>query len=49
MLSRGLIVADKAVEYFEAIASKLYRYPAVDAATFRRSVMDVFGSTESRG
>jgi hypothetical protein len=44
MLARGLIGREKAVEYFEAIEPKLYRYPAVDAASFRRAVMEVFAA-----
>jgi uncharacterized nucleotidyltransferase DUF6036 len=44
MLSRGLITREKAVEDFVAIEPKLYRYPAVDAASFRSAVMDIFAA-----
>ncbi len=43
MLARGLVTAQAAREAFEAIAPNLYRYPAIDAATFRRAVERTFG------
>jgi hypothetical protein len=49
MLERNLIASAKAVEYFEVIEPKLYRYPAVDAATFRKAVIEMFGVSGSRG
>lgn len=42
MLSRGLIDPKQALAYFESVASKLYRYPAIDDATFRRAVFEKF-------
>ena len=44
LIRRGLVDADGLMEYFEAIAPDLYRYPALDAASFRRSVEDVVAS-----
>ena len=40
MFERGLIEPDKIREYFAAIEPRLYRYPAVDAASFRAAVDD---------
>jgi hypothetical protein len=38
MLSRGLVTRDRLESLFSAIEPTLYRYPAIDAATFRRAV-----------
>jgi len=38
LLDRGLIDRARLVEYFEAIAPNLYRYPAVDPPSFRRAL-----------
>jgi hypothetical protein len=38
MFERGLIEAGKLLEYFAAIEPRLYRYPAIDAPSFRRAV-----------
>jgi len=38
MFVRGLIEAGKLLEYFTAIESRLYRYPAIDAPAFRLAV-----------
>jgi hypothetical protein len=38
MFRRGLIDKKKLMELFEAIEPRLYRYPALDPATFRRAV-----------
>ena len=38
LLRRGLIDAGKLWDYFEAIEPKIYRYPAIDAASFRAAV-----------
>lgn len=43
MLRLGLIEAEKALRYFETLAPELYRYPAIDPATFRRAVEEAFG------
>lgn len=39
MLARGLVTRSGLAEYFEAIAQELYRFPAIDAASFRKAVM----------
>jgi non-ribosomal peptide synthetase component F len=38
LLARGLVTADGLLEYFDAIEGDLYRFPALDAASFRRAV-----------
>jgi len=43
MVDRGLVDPRKARELFEAIESMLYRYPAIDPASFRRAVEAAFG------
>ncbi len=43
MLSRGLIDSAGAWQYFASIEPQLYRYPAVDPQSFRRSVEEAFG------
>lgn len=43
MLERGLVDAAGLREYFDAIEPMLYRYPAIDAASFRQAVLDVVG------
>lgn len=41
MLDRALVTPEHLREYFEAISGRLYRYPAVDEASFRRSLDDL--------
>jgi hypothetical protein len=41
MFERRLIEAGKLLEYFSAIEPRLYRYPAIDAKSFRMAVDDV--------
>jgi hypothetical protein len=43
MLARGLIDARESWAYFTAIEPQLYRYPAVDPASFRNGVGQMFG------
>lgn len=43
MLRRGLIEREALRAYFDAIAPRLYRYPALDPAAFRRAVDDTIG------
>jgi len=43
MLSRGLIDAPGAWQYFTSIEPQLFRYPAIDPGSFRRSVEEAFG------
>lgn len=38
MLRRGLIEPARLLRYFEEMEPRLYRYPAIDPATFRRAV-----------
>src|ERR687888_2510183 len=38
MLDRGLIDREQALEYFDQIEPELYRFPAIDPASFRRRV-----------
>lgn len=38
LLRRGLVERDRLAAYFEAIAPDLYRYPALDPASFRARV-----------
>ena len=44
MLARGLIDRGRALEYFGRIEPELYRFPALDPATFRRAVVTTFQS-----
>jgi hypothetical protein len=41
MIERGLIDTKKLRSFFIEIESNLYKYPAIDPATFRRAVEDV--------
>ena len=43
MLRRGLVEPARAWQYFQGIEADLYRFPAVDARSFRRAVEEVFG------
>jgi len=43
MIERGLVDRRRLFEEFEAIAPLLYRYPAVDPASFRRAVLEAAG------
>ncbi|MGI8927407.1 MAG: DUF6036 family nucleotidyltransferase [Tepidiformaceae bacterium] len=43
MIERGLIDPRRALEYFSRIEPELYRFPAVDAPSFRRAVEESFG------
>ncbi len=43
MLTRRMIEPADVWTYFDGIESQLYRYPAVDPASFRRAVGDMFG------
>jgi hypothetical protein len=42
MLERRLIDPGKALALFRAIEPRLYRYPALDPASFRRAVEEMF-------
>jgi hypothetical protein len=42
MLARGLVQSARALDLFAQIEPGLYRYPAIDAPTFRKTVESVF-------
>ena len=44
MIARKLIDRSRALEYFARIEPELYRFPALDAPSFRRAVEEAFGS-----
>jgi hypothetical protein len=44
MVQSGLVTPGHALAYFERIEPQLYRYPAVDSASFRRAVEETFGA-----
>ncbi len=48
MLDRSLIVPETAVHLFDRIEPKLYRYPAIAPASFRRDVERMMGSSAPR-
>ena len=41
MIGRGLIERRRLLEYFEAIEPRIYRYPAIDGASFRAAIEQV--------
>jgi hypothetical protein len=45
MLERGLVDRDGALAYFEQIEPDLFRFPAIDPATFRARVEEILGPT----
>jgi hypothetical protein len=45
MIARGLIERAKAWDLFRAIETKLYHFPAIDPARFRRAVGDALGAS----
>ncbi|MGH2427544.1 MAG: DUF6036 family nucleotidyltransferase [Candidatus Limnocylindria bacterium] len=44
MLSRGLIEGRRALELFDQVEPELYRYPAIDPASFRAKVEATFSA-----
>jgi len=42
MVGRGLVEPRRALEYFARVEPELYRFPAIDAASFRRAVEEAF-------
>lgn len=46
MMDRGFIDPTRARELFQRIEPQLYRFPAIDPATFRRAVEATFGAGE---
>ena len=49
MIRLGVIEPERAREYFRRIESDVYRYPAIDLASFRARVDVAFGGDERRG
>jgi hypothetical protein len=43
MVGRGLVDPADAIAQFEAIEPQLYRHPAIDPASFRATVEELFG------
>jgi len=41
MIRRGLVDRKRLIEYFHHIEPELYRYPALDPTTFRRSLEEI--------
>lgn len=46
LIGRGLLTRDRLQEYFDDIEADLYRFPAIDAASFRRAVEAVTTARE---
>ena len=44
LVERGLVIPERALQYFEQIEPELYRYPAIDPAAFQRRVEEMFAS-----
>jgi hypothetical protein len=42
MVQRGFVEPRRALRYFEQVEPHLYRYPAIDAPSFRRAVEEIF-------
>lgn len=42
MIARELVDRQRAIAYFERIEPDLYRFPAIDAASFRQAVVRSF-------
>jgi hypothetical protein len=49
LIRRRLVEPDRLADYFEAIAPDLYRYPALDPASFRRAVEAVVDAAADDG
>jgi hypothetical protein len=49
MLDRGLVEPGRLLELFEAIEPRLYRFPAIDPASFRRRLLDVLAGRRDEG
>jgi hypothetical protein len=43
MIATGLVAPADAVTQFDSIEAELYRFPAIDPPSFRRSVEELFG------
>ena len=49
MISNGLVDPADARAQFELVEPKLYRFPAIDPASFRKSVEELFGQMGREG
>lgn len=49
LLARGLVDPQKLRELFESVAGRLYRYPAIDPASFRKRLDDALRPTPRGG
>ena len=49
MIQRGLIEPKRLLELFSSIEDQLYRYPAIDGASFRRAVERTVAEANPRG
>jgi hypothetical protein len=49
MLDRGLVTAPSNWRYFEQVAERLVRYPALDRRALERSLATLFGSKAGIG
>jgi hypothetical protein len=49
LIGRGLVDPNRLAEYFEAIEPSLYRFPALDAASFRQAVALVIEKAKGAG
>ena len=48
LIDRGLVDAGRLSEYFEAIRPNLYRFPAIDTASFERAVTEALAASRER-
>ncbi|MEO7189461.1 MAG: DUF6036 family nucleotidyltransferase [Vicinamibacterales bacterium] len=48
LMDRRLIDPDRLQDYFDAIADNIYRYPAIDASSFRRAVLEAVARGKAR-
>ena len=46
MLARSLVTRPGLLDYFEAIEPELYRFPAIDPASFRKAVSAIVSPTD---
>jgi hypothetical protein len=49
MIQRGLIEPKRLIELFSRIEDQLYRYPAIDGASFRRAIEQIVAKANQRG
>ena len=49
MMDRGLVEREALLRHFEAIEPRLFRFPNIDPAAFRRAVQDAVGGSAPAG